>query len=90
MPLQEENLEMQGNADGSGGGTAAADAAYGTDQGYSENYGAPSMKAATTLNNDNYGAVYQAAGNGSDGGAPVNPFTQQQYQEKPSTNPFAK
>ena len=85
--MQEENLEMQNNGDAS----AAAAASYGTDQGYSEDYGAPaSMKAATTLNNDNYGAVYQATTDGNDAGNPVNPFTQQQYQEKPSTNPFAK
>ena len=84
--MQEENLEMQNNGDAS---AAAAAASYGTDQGYSEDYGAPaSMKAATTLNNDNYGAVYQATSDA--GNQPVNPFTQQQYQEKPSTNPFAK
>ena len=39
-------------------GTDAVPASYGTDQGYSEDYGAPSMKPAGggTLSNDNYGA----------------------------------
>ena len=41
-----------------GNGTDAVPASYGTDQGYSEDYGAPSMKPAGggTLSNDNYGA----------------------------------
>ena len=41
-----------------GNGTDAVPATYGTDQGYSEDYGAPSMKPAGggTLSNDNYGA----------------------------------
>ena len=41
-----------------GNGADAVPASYGTDQGYSEDYGAPSMKPAGggTLSNDNYGA----------------------------------
>ena len=40
-----------------GNGVDAVPASYGTDQGYSEDYGAPSMKpAGGTLSNDNYGA----------------------------------
>jgi len=97
-----ETMEMQDGVAPSSPPPSYASApppAYGTASGYSEDYGAPSRKQTeTALTNDNYG--YGAtAQNGSSGGGgaaaaanagPVNPFTKQQYQEKPSTNPFAK
>ena len=70
---------------------------YGTDAGYSEDYGSAAAKPKIypTLDNTEYSntGVYGSFTNGSasnqSGGdaAPVNPFTQQQYQ---GTNPFTK
>ena len=64
---------------------------YGKDAGYSVDHGAPS-KSEMAITNDNYGygATGQTNGTGGAAAAPVNPFTQQQYQEQRSTNPFAK
>ena len=58
---------------------------YGTAAGYSEDYG----MQETQLQAPEYQQQVPAAGNGSQAAAPVNPFTQQQYQTN-STNPFAK
>ena len=71
---------------------------YGTDAGYSEDYGSPDsgfMEIYPTLDNTEYSntGVYGSFTNGSasnqsgEDAAPVNPFTQQQYQ---GTNPFTK
>ena len=87
--------------DGKMSDVPSAPPAYGEAQGYSEDYGAPSMRlrthaaaaaadSTTAVLNENF--TYQNNGNGAaaaDGTPPVNPFTQQQYQEK-STNPFAR
>ena len=69
---------------------------YGVEAGYSEDYGAASKPKQPTLDNAEYSAtgVYgktttNGAQNGSNAGAAVNPFTQQQYQEN-VTNPFAR
>lgn len=58
---------------------------YGTAAGYSEDYGMQETK----LQAPEYQQQQPAAANGSQPAAPVNPFTQQQYQTN-STNPFAK
>merc|ERR550539_2001937 len=69
--------------------------AYGVEAGYSEDYGADAKAKQPVLDNAEYSAtgVYGSnATNGSaaaNGSTPVNPFTQQQYQEN-VTNPFAK
>lgn len=99
---KEENLEMKDGVVPSSPPPSYGSApppAYGTASGYSEDYGAPSRQHETALSNDNYGSGAGGNGNGTttNGGAqasaaaPVNPFTQQQYQERPATtNPFAK
>ena len=88
--FQEEKMEMTGPAGN------APPPSYGTDAGYSEDYGsAAKPKIYPTLDNTEYSntGVYGSSTNGSaanqSGGdaAPVNPFTQQQYQ---GTNPFTK
>ena len=77
--------------------TANAPPSYGVEAGYSEDYGAEAKPKQPTLDNAEYNAtgVYGQA-NGTNGSvtqpgsaAPVNPFTQQQYQES-TTNPFAR
>ena len=78
--------------------TGATPATYGVEAGYSEDYGADAKPKLPTLDNNEYNAtgVYGST-NGTTGSAtqpgsaaaPVNPFTQQQYQEN-VTNPFAR
>lgn len=63
--------------------------AYGKDAGYSEDYGMqetpmqPVLQEETAYNTTNNGDQQQQQA----GGAPMNPFTQKQYQAA-STNPF--
>ena len=82
----EEKMEMK---------SPGADVKYGVEQGYSENYG---KQAETTLMTTNGSAEYtqqsmqppqQNFDPSAAAGAPVNPFTQQQYQ-KSATNPFQR
>ena len=68
--------------------------AYGVEAGYSEDYGADAKAKLPVLDNAEYSAtgVYGSNttnGSAANGSTPVNPFTQQQYQEN-VTNPFAK
>ena len=78
--------------------TGNAPPSYGVAAGYSEDYGAEAKpKLYPALDNTEYSAtgVYGSSTNGSattqqpGSTAPVNPFTQQQYQEN-VTNPFAR
>ena len=73
--------------------TAPVPQAYGVEAGYSEDHGAAAKPKQPTLDNTEYNAtgVYVATNEGTNGNAaaPVNPFTQQQYQEN-VTNPFAR
>ena len=87
--MKDEKIEMTSP-------TGNAPPSYGVEAGYSEDYGAEEKpKLYPTLDNTEYSAtgVYGSSTNGSaaqsGSTAPVNPFTQQQYQEN-VTNPFAK
>merc|ERR1719367_2372011 len=88
VEAKEEKMEMTGQ---SGNDPPPS---YGTDAGYSEDYGsAAKPKLYPTLDNTEYSntGVYGSANNGNannqsgEASGPVNPFTQQQYQ---GTNPF--
>merc|ERR1712038_562442 len=88
VEAKEEKIEMTGQ---SGNDPPPS---YGTDAGYSEDYGsAAKPKLYPTLDNTEYSntGVYGSANNGNannqsgEVSGPVNPFTQQQYQ---GTNPF--
>ena len=72
---------------------APAPPSYGVEAGYSEDHGAGAKPKQPTLDNNEYNAtgVYTATNGATNGSAaaPVNPFTQQQYQEN-VTNPFAR
>ena len=61
---------------------------YGTEAGYSEDYGAP-KHPQEFVDDQGYGTMTSTNGAGAHagGGQPANPFTQQTYEQK-SSNPF--
>ena len=82
----DEAMEMEG-----GGGDNAVDPTvqqYGTETGYTEDYGVP-KSADLTAAADDQGYGTMSSNNGSQQPQPVNPFTQKQYTEPQNTsNPF--
>ena len=82
--FQEEPMEMQG-----GDAQQPQASKYGTDAGYSEDYGA-AAKMDTIPDNDPAFGNFASGGSTSQepGAPPTNPFTQQQYETQKSSNPF--
>ena len=63
---------------------------YGTAQGYSEDYGMKETNLQPVVPEGEYQNGSQASAvPGAAGGGPMNPFTQQQYQQS-ATNPFKR
>ncbi len=66
-------------------------AKYGTEAGYSEDYGAAKRpEPLPGADDQGYGTMTSTNGGaaGASAGQPVNPFTQQQYDGQKSSNPF--
>ena len=67
---------------------------YGVEAGYTEDYGASAKMEPLPVDDQGYGTMgsngndVDNAGNGGAGAAARNPFTQQQYENQKSSNPF--
>jgi hypothetical protein len=78
----DEAMEMEG-----GNNADPAVQQYGTETGYTEDYGVPKSAELTAADDQGYGTM--SSNNGSQQPQPVNPFTQKQYTEPQNTsNPF--
>ena len=80
---KDEAMEMQQGA----GGQDASQNQYGVEAGYTEDYGASAKMEPLPVDDQGYGTMGSNVEN-ENGGAARNPFTQQQYENQKSSNPF--